>query len=96
MVVLKNSDNLSKTLQSPKMNASEGQHITDMTCQTQEKIRNEWCFDSFTLLKLIMVLPATNAVSERCALALKCVKNCLRTTMSLTRLNNLINDFAYP
>ena len=37
-LILKHSDNLSKTLQSPKMNASEGQHIAEMTCQTLEKL----------------------------------------------------------
>ena len=43
-LILKHSDNLSKTLQSPKINASEGQHVAEMTCQTLEKIRNEECF----------------------------------------------------
>ena len=40
------------------------------------------------LLKLIMVLPATNGVSERCASALRHVKIYLRTTMNQTRLND--------
>ncbi len=43
-----------------------------------------------TLVKLILVLPATNAVSERCASALRRVKTYLRTTMSQKRLNNLM------
>ena len=30
-VVLKHTDNLSKTLQSPKLSAGEGQHIATMT-----------------------------------------------------------------
>ena len=43
-----------------------------------------------TILKLIMVVPATNAVSERSASALQRVKIYLRATMSQLRLNNLI------
>ena len=43
-----------------------------------------------TILKLIMVIPATNAVSERSASALRRVKTYLRSTMSQARLNNLL------
>ena len=43
-----------------------------------------------TVLKLIMVLPATNAVSERSASALRQVKTYLRTTMTQARLNSLM------
>ncbi len=46
-LILRHSDNLSKTLQSPKINASEGQHIAEMTCQTLEKIRNDDSFEFF-------------------------------------------------
>ena len=42
------------------------------------------------LLTLIMVLPSTNAVSERSASALRRVKTCLDATMSQLRLNNLM------
>ena len=38
--ILKRTDNLSKTLQSPELTA-------DLTCQTLEKIRNDECFDMF-------------------------------------------------
>ena len=43
-----------------------------------------------TLLKLIMVIPATNAVSERSASALRCVKTYLRSTMTQSRFNHLL------
>ena len=43
-----------------------------------------------TILKLIMVIPATNAVSERSASALRRVKTYLRATMSQLCLNNLL------
>ena len=43
-----------------------------------------------TLLKLDLVVPATNAVSERSASALRRVKTFLRSTMSQSRLNNLM------
>ena len=46
--------------------------------------------EAFTLLRLILVMPATNAVSERSASALRRVKNYLRSTMNQSRLNNLI------
>ncbi len=43
-----------------------------------------------TLLKLILVAPATNAVSERSASALRRVKAYLRSTMLQERLNHLM------
>ncbi len=43
-----------------------------------------------TLLKLTQVVPATNAESERSASALRRVKSYLRSTMSQSRLNNLM------
>ena len=42
------------------------------------------------MLKLIMVMPATNAVSECSASMLRRVKTYLRATMSQLRLNNLL------
>jgi hypothetical protein len=46
--------------------------------------------EAYTLLRLILVMPATNAVSERSASAPRRVKNYLRSTMSQSRLNNLM------
>ena len=43
-----------------------------------------------TLLKLVLVVLATNAVSERSASSLSRVKTYLRSTMSQSRLNNLM------
>ena len=43
-----------------------------------------------TLLKIVLVSPATNAVSERSASALRRVKTYLRSTMSQERLNYLL------
>ena len=42
------------------------------------------------LLKLILVMPATNAVSERSCSALKRIKTYLRATMGQKRLNHLM------
>ena len=42
------------------------------------------------LFELIMVMPATNATSERSFSALRCLKNYLRTTMSQQWLNHLM------
>ena len=45
-LLLKHSDNLSKTLQSQKMSASEGQHVASMTVTTLQSLRNN---DNFAL-----------------------------------------------
>ena len=41
----------------------------------------------FELVKLILVMPATNAISERSFSALRRLKTCLRSTMNQNRLN---------
>ena len=43
-----------------------------------------------TVMKLILVMPATNAVSERSFSAMRRVKTYLRSTMTQERLNNLM------
>ena len=43
------------------------------------------------LVKLITIMPATNAVSERSASALRRVKTYLRSSMTQMRLNNNFN-----
>ena len=45
--VLKHTDNLSKTLQSPSLSAAEGQRIAELTCKTLERIRNDECYGFF-------------------------------------------------
>ena len=42
------------------------------------------------LLKLLLVMPATNAVSERSFSALRRIKSYLRSTMTQDRLNHLM------
>ena len=46
-MILKHTDNLSKTLQDPKLSASEGQQLADLTRKTLEKLRTEGSFDLF-------------------------------------------------
>ena len=43
-----------------------------------------------TVISLILVMPATNAVSERSFSTLRRIKTFLRSTMSQARLNNII------
>ena len=43
-----------------------------------------------TLLNLLLVLPSTNAVSERTFSAMRRLKTYLRTTMKQDRLNHLL------
>ena len=45
--ILKHTNNLSKTLQSPELTSADGQKLAYLTCQTLEKIRNDECFDLF-------------------------------------------------
>ena len=45
-----------------------------------------------TLIKLLIVMPATNASSERTCSAFRSVKSYLRTTMTHTRLNCVMVD----
>ena len=42
------------------------------------------------LVKFILLMPATNAVSERSASAMRRIKTYLRSTMSQQRLNNIM------
>ena len=44
-----------------------------------------------TVLKLILVMPATNASSERSFSALRRIKTYLRSTMSQARLNHIMS-----
>lgn len=46
-------------------------------------------------MKLLLVMPATNATSERSFSALRMVKNYLRSTMTQSRLNNLMILHVY-
>ena len=46
-LILKHTDSLSQALQSPKLSASEGQHIASMTVTTLETLRNETNFKLF-------------------------------------------------
>ena len=43
-----------------------------------------------TLVKILLVIPATNATSERTFSALRRIKTYLRTTISQARLNHLM------
>ena len=52
----------------------------------QRDLLSEVC----TLLRLMLVMPATNAVSERSFSALRRVKSYLRSTMTQSRLNDFL------
>jgi len=58
--------------------------------QTLDKpARNLYC-EVVTVVKLLLVMPASNATSERSFSALRRIKTYLRTTMTQERLNNLM------
>ena len=46
-LILRQSDNLSRTLQKSTISASEGQCVADMTVRTLQSIRNDSNFDLF-------------------------------------------------
>ena len=54
----------------------------------------QWKLDYYSqvaiLVRLILVLPATNAISERSFSAMRRIKTFLRTTMLQKRLNHLM------
>ena len=45
------------------------------------------------LIKLLLIAPATNAVSERSCSTLRRIKTYLRTTMTQNRMNNILNTY---
>jgi len=45
--ILRNTDNLSKTLQHQHLSAAEGQRVASLTVETLERIRTDECFDLF-------------------------------------------------
>lgn len=51
--------------------------------------------ESLQVLSLLLLLPATNAVSERCFSHLRRLKNYLRNTMTQKRLNHLMLIYTY-
>ena len=52
-------------------------------------VRNHHC-EMYKLAKLIMVMPATNSMSERTFSLLKLIKTCLWSTMTQGRLDHLM------
>lgn len=65
------------------------QDIVDILREMKPASRSMYS-EIVTLLNLILVMPATNATSERSFSALRRVKTYLRTTMTQERLNHLM------
>ena len=70
---------------SPHHLASILQFLRKLT-EAQRTLMSEVC----KVAALILVMPATNATSERSFSALRYIKSYLRATMSQTRLNNVM------
>ena len=60
--LLRHTDNLSKTLQSPTLTASEGQKIAELTCKTLLRIRDEKSFDLFW--ESVLLIQESNDINE--------------------------------
>lgn len=58
--------------------------------RTLSRAQRDLLSEVYKLLRLILVLPATNSVSERSFSALRRVKTYLRSTMNQSRLNHLM------
>ena len=58
--------------------------------QTLDKPAHKIYSEIITLIKLLLIVPASNATSERSFSALRRIKTYLRTTMTQERLNNLM------
>ena len=75
--------------------SGEGESITNMSKLTQHlkvipPVQKQLLSLAIHLAKLVLVMPATNASSERAFSAMKRVKTYLRSTMSNNRLNHLM------
>ena len=58
--------------------------------RTSNKVENEFYSEVIKVAKLILVMPATNALSERSFSALRRIKTWLRTTTNQVHMNNLM------
>ena len=82
---------LTTQLESLKVNFSSDEHsIKDIieTLKTFSVNSREYFSQVIILLKILLVMPATNAVSERSVTNLRRIKDWLRTSMTQKRLNH--------
>ena len=76
-------------------NSDTNVKISDIKKFMKQPGKRELLSEIHEVLKLILVIPATNASSERSFSALKRVKTYMRTTMSQDRLNNLMMLYVH-
>ena len=79
------------TLKSPSLSVNDVKGYICSLSLNERLLMNE----VLTLLKLILVLPSTNAASERSFSAMRHLKTYLRTTMKQERLNHLLLLHVY-
>ena len=86
---------LKSQLQALSTNFESDKKLEDITLSDivkyfeSESVRN-WLSDVLKLLKLVLIMPATNATSERSFSSLRRIKTFLRSTMTQSRLNSLM------
>ena len=86
---------LKSQLQALSANFESDKKLEDITLSAivkyfeSESVRN-WLSDVLKLLKLVLIMPATNATSERSFSSLRRIKTFLRSTMTQSRLNSLM------
>ena len=81
----------SKSFQQKNPGRSTGSvAVTDIIDHFRRKAHRELMSQAGLLLQLLLVMPATNACSERAFSAVRRVKTYLRSTMTQLRLNSLM------
>ena len=63
--ILKYTDNLNKTLQSPSLTVADAHSIEDLICKTLELICNEECFGRKSYLYTEVLKPVSHVYQER-------------------------------
>ena len=66
--ILRHTDNLSKTLQTPKLSASDGQNVAELTCKTLDKMHTDDYFQLFwakhSVIKMSLVWMSQNFLAK--------------------------------
>ena len=93
IMLLKQTDNLSRTLQDPKLKFDLKKFtVYDLIKLVQELdySRKGSMSEVIKAAKILLVMPATNAITERSFSAMKRVKTYLRSTTTDNRMNHLM------
>ena len=102
-MILRQSDNLNKTLQSKTILAAEGQNVAGMVVRILEKLRSREAFDLFWQQSLTVQEPMV-LVNQICLVHVRCLKSmrtamqCVKFTMNLKPIfdSNIMRQLILP